>query len=78
MPKMKNFSNLSGKLHSRPRNVYQQKTTVQFMCRVCLTKSNDKMHDLHDKVALLEETYLDKCKESTVQEALEKVTASKV
>lgn len=51
----------------------QTKNQVRFMCRVCLTKNNDVMHDLCDKSVDFETP-----QEITIHEALEKVTASKV
>lgn len=68
------LSNIS---HNRPRNVYHQKTHMQFMCRVCLTRSNALMYDLSDNSILLEDN-LSKTNIISIHEALEKVTASKV
>lgn len=62
----------------RPRNVYQQRTQLRSMCRVCLTRSSVIMYDLEDKSALSEENYLVKNGVVSIHEALEKVTSSEV
>lgn len=77
MPQM-DKSTKFGTSHGRPRNVYQQRTQLQFMCRVCLTRSNAMMYDLEDTSALSEEHYLVKHGIFTIHQALEKVTSSKV
>lgn len=77
MPQKEDSSNELGKSQLKRKSVYQQKTRVHFMCRVCLTRSNSMMYHLYDKSALSQECYLES-KEITIHEALQQVTASKV
>lgn len=77
MPQMDKLSKF-GTSQGRPRNVYQQRTQLQSMCRVCLTRSNAMMYDLQDTSALSEENYLVKHEVLTIHEALQKVTSYKV
>lgn len=77
MPQMDKLSTF-GTSQGRPRNVYQQRTRLQSMCRVCLTRSNAMMYDLQDTSALSEETYLVNRGVLNIHEALQKVTSYKV
>lgn len=60
--------------HRKPRNVSHEKTQMQFMCRVCLTRSNTLMYNLSETSVLIEE----KDMRLYIHNALQNITSSKV
>lgn len=72
---IRNRSRRSGKLQPF-KYVCKQETKVELHCRICFTTSSNEMYNLLNKFS--SDDCSSKITQMTIQEGLEKVTASKV